>query len=151
MQAQDKPLRPHGLYQLYFCLSRRLTRCFGWKGRNYDALGPQRRKTPLLARGRRYRQRTRVQPEQVLALRSDRKLRQDLRPREQVRLKPLSNPHSYFFSSPRSIVDELKPEIIISNKTARDPECVSLAWSADGQTLFGGFSDDVVRVWAVTS
>ncbi|KAH9935512.1 WD40-repeat-containing domain protein [Fomitopsis serialis] len=31
------------------------------------------------------------------------------------------------------------------------PECVSIAWSADGQTLFGGFTDDLVRVWTVVS
>jgi len=28
---------------------------------------------------------------------------------------------------------------------------VSIAWSADGQTLFGGFTDDLVRVWSVIS
>ena len=46
----------------------------------------------------------------------------------------------------RSIVDELKPEFVKVGANARDPECVSLAWSADGQTLFGGFTDDQVRV-----
>ena len=51
----------------------------------------------------------------------------------------------------RSIVDELKPEYANTTKTGREPECVSLAWSADGQTLFGGFSDDLVRVWTVSS
>lgn len=50
----------------------------------------------------------------------------------------------------RSIVDELKPEVDAGAKTT-NPECISLAWSADGQTLFGGFTDDLVRVWAVTS
>ena len=52
----------------------------------------------------------------------------------------------YYFS--RSIVDELKPDTILTGGNAREPECVSLAWSADGQTLFGGFTDDVVRVWS---
>lgn len=52
--------------------------------------------------------------------------------------------------SPRSIVDELKPETDLGNG-AREPECVSLAWSADGQTLFGGFTDNLVRVWSVIS
>ncbi|CAE6531644.1 unnamed protein product [Rhizoctonia solani] len=51
----------------------------------------------------------------------------------------------------KSIVDELKPEYTSTGKTGREPECVSLAWSADGQTLFGGFSDDLVRVWTVSS
>ena len=50
----------------------------------------------------------------------------------------------------RSIVDELKPDFAQS-AGSREPECVSLAWSADGQTLFGGFTDDLVRVWAVSS
>lgn len=37
----------------------------------------------------------------------------------------------------QSIVDELRPEFETS-KNSRDPECTSLAWSADGQTLFAG-------------
>jgi guanine nucleotide-binding protein subunit beta-2-like 1 protein len=37
----------------------------------------------------------------------------------------------------KSKVDELKPDFIVKKKS-RDPECVSLAWSADGQTLFAG-------------
>ena len=50
----------------------------------------------------------------------------------------------------KSIVDELKPDFAQS-AGAREPECVSLSWSADGQTLFGGFTDDLVRVWTVIS
>ncbi len=50
----------------------------------------------------------------------------------------------------RSIVDELKPEID-PNVGGKSPECVSLAWSSDGQTLFGGFTDNLVRVWQVVS
>ncbi|OSD06842.1 guanine nucleotide binding protein beta subunit [Trametes coccinea BRFM310] len=50
----------------------------------------------------------------------------------------------------KSIVDELKPDFAQSSK-AREPECVSIAWSADGQTLFGGFTDNLVRVWTVVS
>lgn len=49
----------------------------------------------------------------------------------------------------RSIVDELKPDFVNVGTNSREPECVSLAWSADGQTLFGGFTDDVTRVWSV--
>jgi len=29
----------------------------------------------------------------------------------------------------------------------RDPACISLAWSADGSTLFSGYTDNVIRVW----
>jgi len=29
-------------------------------------------------------------------------------------------------------------------------ECISLAWSADGTTLFAGYTDNVIRVWRVT-
>lgn len=38
----------------------------------------------------------------------------------------------------KSKVDELKPDFMSEGKKSRDPECVSLAWSADGQTLFSG-------------
>jgi len=48
----------------------------------------------------------------------------------------------------RTIVDELKPEFATSGK-ARDPEAISLAWSADGQNLFAGYTDSVIRVWQV--
>ena len=48
----------------------------------------------------------------------------------------------------RSIVDELKPAYEIADE-ARQPECVSIAWSADGQTLFAGFTDNALRVWTV--
>jgi guanine nucleotide-binding protein subunit beta-2-like 1 protein len=29
------------------------------------------------------------------------------------------------------------------------PYCVSLAWSADGATLYSGYTDGIVRVWGV--
>ena len=62
-----------------------------------------------------------------------------------------SNPYGKLTRFPlRSIVDELKPDFAQS-QNAREPECVSIAWSADGQTLFGGFTDDLVRVWTVVS
>lgn len=51
----------------------------------------------------------------------------------------------------RSIVDELKPTYTDVGEDARQPECVSIAWSADGQTLYGGFTDHVVRIWGVSS
>ncbi|KAH9171184.1 guanine nucleotide binding protein beta subunit [Lactarius sanguifluus] len=51
----------------------------------------------------------------------------------------------------KSIVDELKPDFVDVGANSREPECVSIAWSADGQTLFGGFTDNLVRVWTVAS
>ena len=55
------------------------------------------------------------------------------------------------FSLFRSIVDELKPDFVNVGKHSKEPECVSLAWSTDGQTLFGGFTDNLVRVWTVSA
>ncbi|OIW29253.1 WD40 repeat-like protein [Coniochaeta ligniaria NRRL 30616] len=51
----------------------------------------------------------------------------------------------------KSKVDELKPEFQSTGKKSRDPECVSLAWSADGQTLFAGYTDNIIRAWGVMS
>uniref|UniRef100_A0A8C1YFN2 Small ribosomal subunit protein RACK1 n=1 Tax=Cyprinus carpio TaxID=7962 RepID=A0A8C1YFN2_CYPCA len=48
------------------------------------------------------------------------------------------------------IVDELKQDIITTNSKAEPPQCTSLAWSADGQTLFAGYTDNLIRVWQVT-
>ncbi|EJW83995.1 activated protein kinase C, partial [Wuchereria bancrofti] len=30
------------------------------------------------------------------------------------------------------------------------PQCISLAWSADGQTLYAGYTDNVIRIWQVS-
>ena len=49
----------------------------------------------------------------------------------------------------KSIVDELKPDFATASSKARDPECMSLAWSADGQTLFAGYTDKLIRVYNV--
>ena len=47
-------------------------------------------------------------------------------------------------------VDELKPDLPYGKK--RVPiKCISLAWSADGSTLFSGYTDNVIRVWSVVS
>jgi len=35
-------------------------------------------------------------------------------------------------------------------KTVPNPAPISLAWSADGNTLFAGYTDNVIRVWEVT-
>ncbi|XP_036620391.1 receptor of activated protein C kinase 1-like [Trichosurus vulpecula] len=48
------------------------------------------------------------------------------------------------------IVDELKQEVISTSRNAKPPQCTSLAWSADGQTCFAGYIDNLVRVWQVT-
>lgn len=74
----------------------------------------------------------------------------------------------------KSIVDELKPDFAAQSTNAREPECMSLAWSADGQvsphsrpeirprrdqaadpftlshqTLFAGYTDNLIRVYTV--
>lgn len=50
------------------------------------------------------------------------------------------------------VVDELVPEFEpVTGKYAQVPHCTSLAWSADGSTLFSGYTDGVVRVWTVGS
>jgi len=33
---------------------------------------------------------------------------------------------------------------------APNPACISLAWSADGTTLFSGYTDNMIRVWEVS-
>ena len=43
-------------------------------------------------------------------------------------------------------VEELKPEVAGNGDP---PQCLSMAWSADGQTLFAGYSDNQIRVWQV--
>jgi len=48
-------------------------------------------------------------------------------------------------------VDELKPEFPEQGKKAVPIQCISLAWSADGSTLFAGYTDNVIRVWSVKS
>lgn len=48
----------------------------------------------------------------------------------------------------RTLLDELKPEFSVGTK-AKDPEAISLAWSADGQNLFAGYTDNKIRVWQV--
>jgi len=50
----------------------------------------------------------------------------------------------------KSVVDELKPEVISISGKAKPADCISLAWSADGQTLFAGYTDNLIRVWQVS-
>ena len=46
-------------------------------------------------------------------------------------------------------VEELRPEVP-GNALSVAPQCLSMAWSADGQTLFAGYSDNIIRVWQVS-
>lgn len=46
------------------------------------------------------------------------------------------------------VVDTLRPEETENGKT---PACTCLAWSSDGSTLFAGFTDNIIRVYAVTA
>jgi guanine nucleotide-binding protein subunit beta-2-like 1 protein len=46
------------------------------------------------------------------------------------------------------IVDTLRPEPVDDN--AKIPQAISLQWSADGSTLFAGYSDGIIRVYSVT-
>lgn len=83
-------------------------------------------------------------------MRSNSHLREDLRFGEQVS-DAIEGSAPFLINLVRSIVDELKPAYTDVSEEARQPECVSIAWSADGQTLFAGFTDNALRVWTVTS
>jgi len=48
------------------------------------------------------------------------------------------------------VVDELRQEVISTGSKAEPPQCTCLAWSADGQTLFAGYTDKLIRVWQVS-
>jgi len=49
----------------------------------------------------------------------------------------------------KSIVDELKTNVQDMNDMKGSPSCISLAWSADGQILFAGYTDSIIRVFKV--
>jgi guanine nucleotide-binding protein subunit beta-2-like 1 protein len=49
----------------------------------------------------------------------------------------------------KKLIEELKPDFPVLSKKAVPIQCISLAWSSDGQTLFAGYTDNVVRVWNV--
>merc|ERR1719364_132875 len=53
----------------------------------------------------------------------------------------------------KGIVDELKLDLPVPeiNSKALPVSCVSLAWSSDGNTLFAGYTDNVIRAWVVTA
>ncbi|KAK5972909.1 hypothetical protein GCK32_002327 [Trichostrongylus colubriformis] len=44
-------------------------------------------------------------------------------------------------------IEELKPDI--TGKTMTAPQCVSLAWSQDGQTLYAGYTDNVILLFSI--
>ncbi|KAK0398501.1 hypothetical protein QR680_002622 [Steinernema hermaphroditum] len=50
----------------------------------------------------------------------------------------------------KSLVDELKVDSS-SAKGKNAPQCTSLSWSTDGQVLYAGFTDNIIRVWRVRS
>jgi len=50
----------------------------------------------------------------------------------------------------KTCVDELRPANLPQQGKKTVPiQCISLAWSADGTTLFAGYTDNVIRVWSV--
>lgn len=51
----------------------------------------------------------------------------------------------------KSIVDEPRPEFATKKSDEEGPVCTSLAWSEDGQYLFAGYTDNLIRVWQVSS
>merc|ERR1712079_231851 len=52
----------------------------------------------------------------------------------------------------KNMVEELKPEVpSTGSRPPVQPQCLSMAWSADGQTLFAGYSDNKIRVWQVVT
>jgi len=53
----------------------------------------------------------------------------------------------------KGIVDELKLELPMADPKSKalPTSCISLAWAADGNTLFAGYTDSLIRVWQVTT
>ena len=55
-------------------------------------------------------------------------------------------PHLLFFFSQDLESKSLVDEILVNHLSTNGPvECMSLAWSADGQTLFAGYTDNLIR------
>jgi len=50
-------------------------------------------------------------------------------------------------------VDEFKPDFHTAERgrKAVPIQCISLSWSADGTTLFAGYTDNIIRVWSVSN
>jgi len=51
----------------------------------------------------------------------------------------------------KELVDELKVESNTTGQYAQVPYATSLAWSADGTDLFAGFTDNIIRVYRISS
>lgn len=51
----------------------------------------------------------------------------------------------------KELVDELKVETTTHGKYSQAPYAISLAWSGDGSDLYAGFTDNVIRVYRVSS
>jgi guanine nucleotide-binding protein subunit beta-2-like 1 protein len=49
----------------------------------------------------------------------------------------------------KTLVADLNKSYPDFQAKSTNPACVSLAWSADGSTLFAGYTDNVIRVWEV--
>lgn len=51
------------------------------------------------------------------------------------------------------VVDTLKPDQYSETESLNKkvPHCTCLAWSADGSTLFAGYTDNIIRVYSVTT
>jgi len=48
--------------------------------------------------------------------------------------------------------ESLTPEFTkAKGKKAVPIQCISLAWSSDGNTLFAGYTDNIIRVWTVSA
>lgn len=48
----------------------------------------------------------------------------------------------------RTLLDDLKLEFDVSSNR-KDSKPISLAWSPNGQNLFSGYTDNIIRVWQV--
>jgi len=50
----------------------------------------------------------------------------------------------------KNSLNELRPEVMTSSAKVQQPQCISMAWSPDGQTLFAGYTDNAIRVWGMS-
>ncbi|CAG8476592.1 5941_t:CDS:10 [Funneliformis caledonium] len=49
----------------------------------------------------------------------------------------------------KTVVDDLKPDFTETGKYSKDPECISLAWSPDGTTLFAGYTEILYTIQTI--
>jgi len=55
--------------------------------------------------------------------------------------------HIWDLESKSTIAELTAPQA--DGEKNKAPECLAVAWSADGSTLFAGFNDGAIRVWTV--